>query len=113
VQRVVRPAEFLLVEQPGRRIETGAADLLRHVGGIEPRRHRLLLQLADQVHRQPARPLHLALVRIELVLDEGAGGLDDERLFFGQAEMHGSILSQAEPVPLSVAAARRHLSPTS
>ena len=59
VQRVVGAAELLLVEQPGHRIEPGAADLGRHVGGIEPGGDRLGLELVDQLaaqHRRCARP---------------------------------------------------------
>ena len=41
VQRIVGAAELLLVEQPGHRIEPGAADIGRHVGGIKPGRDRL------------------------------------------------------------------------
>ena len=41
-----------------------AADLDRHVGRIKPRRDGLCLELADQLHRQNARPLHHQLVGI-------------------------------------------------
>ena len=59
VQRVVGAAELLLVEQPGHRIEAGAADIGRHVGGIEPGVDRLGLELLDAARgaaRRCARP---------------------------------------------------------
>ena len=90
VQRVVGAAELLLVEQPGHRIEPGAADIGRHVGGIEPGFDRLGLELLDQVAAQHAGALDLLLMRIELVLDEGARRLDDQPLFFRKAEIHGA-----------------------
>ena len=37
VQRVAGPAELLLVEHPGHRVEAGSADLLGHVGGVAGR----------------------------------------------------------------------------
>ena len=67
VQRVVGAAELLLVEQPGHRIEPGAADIGRHVGGIEPGFDRLGLDLLDQFAAQHARcarpPLHAGRAR--------------------------------------------------
>ena len=45
VQRVVGPAELLLEQHPGDRVEPGAADLLGHVRGVQPGRDRLLLDL--------------------------------------------------------------------
>ncbi len=89
VQRVIGAAEFLLVEQPGHRIEPGAADIGRHVGGIEPGLDRLDLDLLDQFAAQHAGALHLLLMRIKLVLDERARRLDDEFLLLRQAEIHG------------------------
>ena len=90
VQRIVRPAELLLVEQPSHRIEPGAADIGRHVGGIEPCLDRLGLQLGDQLGPEHAGALDLLLMRIKLVLDKGARRLDDQLLLFGQAEIHGA-----------------------
>ena len=55
VQRVVGAAELLLVEQPGQRIEAGAADILRHVGGVEAGGDRLGLELFDQLAAQVRR----------------------------------------------------------
>ena len=89
VQRVVGAAELLLVEQPGHRIEPGAADIGRHVGGVEPGLDRLGLDLLDQLAAQHAGALDLALMRVKLVLDEGPRRLDDELLLFRQAEIHG------------------------
>ena len=88
VQGIVGPAQFLFVKQPGQRIEPRAAHLGRHVGGVKPGRHRLRLDLADQLHRQMAGALDHLLMRIKLVLDKGARRVDDHLLFFGQSEIH-------------------------
>jgi hypothetical protein len=88
VQRVIGAAEFLFVEQPGRRIEAGAAKFFGNVGGVETGCDRFGLDLSDQVHVEMAGALDHSLMRIELVLDEGARGLDDHLLFLGQSEVH-------------------------
>src|SRR5690606_27484659 len=88
VQRIVGAAELLLVEEPCRRIEPRPADIGRHVGGVEARFDRLRFQLVHEFGPQHAGALDLLFVRIEFVLDEGAGGLDDELLFFREAEIH-------------------------
>ena len=92
VQRIVGAAELLFVEQPGRRIQPGAADIGRHVGGIEPGGDRLGLELLDKLAAQMTAALHLLLMRVELVLDEGARRLDDQALLVGKAEIHRSAL---------------------
>ena len=89
MQRVIGLAELLLIEDPGQRIEAGAADFGRHVGGIEAGFDRLGLELLAQILAQLAGALDLGLMRIKLVLDEIARGLDDHPLFFGQGEIHG------------------------
>jgi hypothetical protein len=88
VQRIVRPAQFLFVQKPGQRIEPRAPDLDRHVRRVKPRRHGLLLDLADQLQRQVAGPLHHLLMRIKLGLHESPRRVDDHPLFFGQSEIH-------------------------
>src|SRR4029079_11960239 len=88
VQRVIGAAELLLVEKPAYCIQARAADIGRHVGGVEPGLDRLRLQLVDQLAAQHAGALHLALMRIKLVLDEGPRRLDDKLLFFRKTEMH-------------------------
>ena len=89
VQRVVGLAELLLVEQPGHRIEPGAADIGRHVGRIEPGLDRLGFQLVDEFGPEHAGALDLLLMRVKLVLDKRARRLDDQLLLFRQAEIHG------------------------
>ena len=59
VQRVVGLAELLLVEHPRHRVEAGPADLLGHVGGVEPGGQRLLRGSARRARgaaRRCARP---------------------------------------------------------
>ena len=49
MQRVVGAAELALVEDPGERVEPGAADLGGHVGGVEAGVDRLALALVTQL----------------------------------------------------------------
>ena len=88
VQRVVGPAKLLLVENPGQRIQPCAANLFRHVGGIEARLDGLGLQFLIEVAAQLAGALHFGLVGVELVFDEGTRRVDDHLLFFGEVEVH-------------------------
>ncbi len=88
MQRVVGAAQLLLIEDPGQRIETGAAGFGRHVGGIEAGCDRLGLDLLAQIRAQHAGVFDLGFMRIELVLDEIARRLDDHVLFFGESEIH-------------------------
>ena len=90
VQGVARPAELLLEQHQRHRVEPGPADLLGHVGGVQPGRERLGPDLGDQLGAYRAGPLDLLLVREELALDERAGHLDDAALLVGQGEVHGA-----------------------
>ena len=93
VQRIIRPAQLLLVEHPGERIEPCTAHLGRHVGGIEAGLDGLGLDPVAEVVAQHARLLDLGLMRIELVDDEIARRLDDHLLFFGEVEIHHASLT--------------------
>ena len=81
VQGVVGPAELLLVEHPGDRIQARAAHVRGHVGGIKTRVDGLGLELAIEVLAQLAGLLHFLLVGIELVDHEIARGFHDHLLF--------------------------------
>ena len=81
MQRIIGAAQFLFVKEPGQGIETGAADLFRHVRRIKARFYCLFLNILDELHAQMAGALHLGLMRVKLVFDEGSGGLDDHLLF--------------------------------
>ncbi len=70
LQRVAGVAEFLLVQHPAHRIETGAADLARHVGRVQPGGDGLVLELLQQIGAHCARVLDLALVRHQLLAHE-------------------------------------------
>ena len=89
MQRVIGAAQLLFVENPGQRIEAGAAGFGRHVGGIEAGCNGLGLDLFAKLRAQHTRVLDLDFMGIELVDDEIARRLDDHVLFFGELEIHG------------------------
>ena len=91
VQRVVGPAELLLEEHPGHRVEAGPADLLGHVGGVETGGQGLRADLLDELGPEHARALDLLLVGVELAFDERARHLDDAALLVGQPEVHAPL----------------------
>ena len=99
MQRVTGASEFLLVENPGDRVQARPAHLDRHVGGVQAGVDRLGLQLPMQVLAQHAGLLDLLFVRIELIENELARGLDDHLLFVVEREIHGQspFLSVARP----------------
>src|SRR5262245_14191558 len=91
VERIVGATEFSFVQNPGQSIEPGAADFGRHVGGIEARRDRLMLQFLAQILAQHAGALDLRLMREQLRFDEGASRLHNHLLLFAQGKVHLSL----------------------
>ncbi len=62
VQGVVGPSQFLLIKNPGQRIEPGAAYFGRHIGGVEPRFDGLLFQLVAEIVTEDARLFDLGFM---------------------------------------------------
>ena len=83
MQGIVGAPQLLFIQQPSERVQTSPAQLLRHVGGIQPRGDGLALHLADNFHGQVAAALYLCLVRVELLFHKAACGFHNEGLFLG------------------------------
>jgi hypothetical protein len=88
VQGEARLAELLLEEHQADGVEPGPADLLGHVGGVQPAGEGLGADLLDQLGADDAGALDLLLVGVELTLDERLGHLDDAALLVGHREVH-------------------------
>ena len=65
----------------GEVIQAAAADVFRHVEGVESGGERLADDLRDQFVGHRAETLDLGLMGIEFALDEGAQGVADKPLF--------------------------------
>jgi hypothetical protein len=88
MQRVIGAAELLLVEHPRDRVQSRAPHLHRHIRGIQSGLDRLGFQFTVQVVAQYTGLLHFLFVRIQFVLHEFTGRLDDQLLFIVEREIH-------------------------
>ena len=85
-------AELALHQGQRDMVEAAAAQLLRHVGGVEAGLDRGGVDLLDQLRPHLVGALDLFFVRLQLRLDKGADAVDQHLLFRGEAEIHGSRL---------------------
>lgn len=85
------PAQLALHQHPGEGVQTTAADLLGHVGGVEAGSDRPAAQLLGQVVVEHAGGLDRHLVGDQFVAHESAGGLDDCLLLGVGSEVHRDL----------------------
>src|SRR3546814_4110308 len=92
-------AELAFQQREVQVAQASAADFLRQVGGEEADVAALAGDLQAQFARHGALALHHGFVRIELLLDEAAHGIDDHLLLVAEAEVHRAapILSSLPP----------------
>ena len=82
-------AELALHQRQRHMIQPAAAQILRHVRGIESGLQRLVLDLLDQLRPHLVRALDFVLMGRQFRLDKRAHAVDEHLLFRGQAELHG------------------------
>ena len=78
-------------------VQPAAAQLLRHVGGIESGGFRPLADLGDQVRGHLVGALHFGLMGHQLLLDEGADRVDQHALLVAGREIHEAISGEGRP----------------
>src|SRR5262249_30944482 len=81
--------ELAVHQGHGEEIKAAAADLGRHVGGIEAELPGALVDLLAKLGRHRAQPLDLALVRKDFLGHELAHGVDEEALLLRRREVPG------------------------
>ena len=84
MQRVSGSSEFLLIQNPGHRIEAATAHFHRHVRGVQAGIDCLGLELAVKILAQHTGFLDLVLVRLQFVLHEFTRRFDDQLLFVSE-----------------------------
>jgi hypothetical protein len=98
LERVRGPAEFPLHEGRADRVETAAAELGRHVRGVEAGLEGLGPDVGGHLVRDRVESLDLALVRVQLRLDEAAHRFDDQPLLGAEGEVHWLSPDVRQPV---------------
>jgi hypothetical protein len=87
-------AELALHEGEGDMVEPAAAELLRHVGGVEAGREGALVDLLDELRADLVGAFDLFLIGHELGVDELPHAVDQQLLLRCQAELHGAPLER-------------------